>query len=86
MEQYKIDPGKSLKVIASAVYFPIDCENSEDAMALKSSVDYTKANFGEEIDAFRVGDRTVVIEIWNSIMFSIDANNRLSEELLRAIL
>ena len=86
MEQYEIDPGKSLKVIASAVYFPIDCENSEDAMALKSSVDYTKANFGEEIDAFRVGDRTVVIEIWNSIMFSIDANNRLSEELLRAIL
>lgn len=86
MDDYEIDPGKSLKVIASTVYFPIECGSSEDSMALKSSVDYTKANFGEDIDVFRVGDTTVVIEIWNSIMFSINANKRFSDELLRTIL
>lgn len=84
--KHKIDPVKSLRVIASTTYYPVEAGTDDQAMTLRNSLNYVKTNFGEQMSVFKAGETTVVVNVWNNIMFSLNACDKFTEELLEYIL
>jgi hypothetical protein len=79
-------PQDCLKVISvSSTYYPLDSRN-EEGLTLINSVAFLQQNFGETVNVFRAGNKIVVLQQWNGILFVLSSDDKSPQELLRFLL
>ena len=78
-----INPQTDVKVISNSMtYYPIDSRN-EEGLTIINSMHFLHENFGENVESFKAEDQIVVLQVWQSLLFTIAAKDTTSEELLR---
>jgi hypothetical protein len=79
-------PQDCLKVISvSSTYYPLDSRN-EEGLTIINSVAFLQQNFGETVNVFRAGDKVVVLQQWNGILFVLSSDDKSPQGLLRFLL
>jgi hypothetical protein len=79
-------PQDCLKVISvSSTYYPLESRN-EEGLTVINSVAFLQQNFSETVNVFRAGQKVVVLQQWNGILFVLSSDDHSPPELLRFLL
>ncbi|OHT03782.1 hypothetical protein TRFO_01444 [Tritrichomonas foetus] len=82
----QFNPRNCVKVIStSTTFYPLDGRN-EEGLTIINSMAFLNQNFGETVTSFSANDQTIVLQMWNGLLFYIAAKNTTSEQLLRFML